>query len=150
MQLLKETKLELYGLFCALRTSRLHLIGLPNFDVEVDAKYIQAMINNLDIQPNTAMNQWILIHVPARKHKGPNGLSRRRRVEGVLEENKGNTEEWIDELLELVFTLKSQGVPTDCQLPCTEKDRQMDEQLNKVQIFLSTIQKPAGMSEKEV
>ena len=64
----------------------MHLVGLPTFRVEVDAKYIRGMLNNPDIQPNNAMNRWIagiflfdfeLVHVPGRQHAGPDGLSRR-------------------------------------------------------------------------
>jgi len=45
------------------------------------------MLNRLDLYPNTAMNRWItailmfdfeLVHVSGAKHKGPDGLSRRR------------------------------------------------------------------------
>jgi hypothetical protein len=68
-----QAKLELYGLFHALRAYCLWLIGLPKFTVETDAKYIKGMLNHLDIQPNVAINRWIasillfdfdLVHVP--------------------------------------------------------------------------------------
>jgi hypothetical protein len=35
-----QPKLELYGLFCSLRTTRLYIIGVKKLVVEVDAKYI--------------------------------------------------------------------------------------------------------------
>jgi hypothetical protein len=47
-----QAKIELYGVYRALRTLRIYLIGLPSFDLEVDAKYIKGMLNNPDIQPN--------------------------------------------------------------------------------------------------
>lgn len=82
------------------------LIGLPSFNLEVDAKYIKGMINNPDIQPNNAMNRWIaaillfpfkLVHVPGKDHAGPDGLSRRRAVEGdIVEEDT-----WVDDVLGL-------------------------------------------------
>ncbi|KIO11678.1 hypothetical protein M404DRAFT_78782, partial [Pisolithus tinctorius Marx 270] len=81
-----QAKLELYGLFCALRAVHVYIIfGLANFTVEVDAKYIKGMINNPDLQPNATINHWIagvllfsfeLVHVPADRHAGPDGLSR--------------------------------------------------------------------------
>ncbi|KXN89292.1 hypothetical protein AN958_05796 [Leucoagaricus sp. SymC.cos] len=46
------------------------------------------MINKPDIHPNAVMNQWIaailmfdfeLVHVPESRHKGPDGLSKRRK-----------------------------------------------------------------------
>ena len=103
-----QAKLELYGLFRALRSSRLHLVGLPRFTVEVDAKYIKGMLNNPDIQPNATINRWImgimlfdfdLVHAPAKDHKGPDGLSRRRKTGGDIEEEEGAAEDWVDELL---------------------------------------------------
>jgi len=80
-----QAKLELYGLFRALRAVRVWIFGVRNLTVEVDAKYIKGMINNLDMQPNTSINRWIagillfnfkLVHVPATKHTGADGLSR--------------------------------------------------------------------------
>ncbi|KAG2359867.1 hypothetical protein BDR07DRAFT_1225284, partial [Suillus spraguei] len=83
-----QAKLELYGLFRTLRTMRqqVYIFGIINLMVEVDAKYIKGMINNPDLQPNTTINCWIagillfqfnLVHVPATKHTGADGLSRR-------------------------------------------------------------------------
>ena len=103
-----QVKLELYGLFCALRATRLHLIGVRNLVVEVDASYIKGMLSNPDIQPNAAINRWIaaillfdfkLVHVPADKHKGPNGLSRRKPVPG--EDEDDDPEDWVDNALSL-------------------------------------------------
>ena len=81
-----QPKLELYGLFRALRAFRLHLVGVKHLQVEVDAKYIKGMLNEPDLQPNASINRWIqgillfdfeLMHVPADKHKGPDALSRK-------------------------------------------------------------------------
>jgi hypothetical protein len=53
------------------------IVGIKNFVVEVDAKYIKGMINNPDIQPSATINRWIagillfdfkLRHVPAKDH----------------------------------------------------------------------------------
>ena len=104
-----QAKLELYGLFRALRATRLHLIGVRNLIVEVDASYIKGMLSNPDIQPNAAINRWIaaillfdfkLVHVPAEKHKGPDGLSRREPVPGEEEEDD-DPEDWVDSALAL-------------------------------------------------
>ena len=53
-----QAKLELYGLFHALHTVCIFIFGVNNFvkTVEMDAKYIQGMINNLDLQPNVTIN----------------------------------------------------------------------------------------------
>jgi hypothetical protein len=52
-----QAKLELYGLFCALRAYRIYIIGVKNLVVEVDAKYLKGMLNNPDIQPNATINR---------------------------------------------------------------------------------------------
>ena len=108
-----QSKMELYGLFRALRASRLYLVGLPTFQVEVDAKYIAGMLGNPDIQPNAAINRWIaaiklfdftLIHVPGRNHIGPDGLSRRRQANDDTEdeqEQQEAAEQWIDDALDM-------------------------------------------------
>ena len=53
-----QATLELYGLFHALHTVCIFIFGVNNFvkTVEMDAKYIQGMINNLDLQPNVTIN----------------------------------------------------------------------------------------------
>ncbi|CAK5266388.1 unnamed protein product, partial [Mycena citricolor] len=55
-----QPKLELYGLFRALRSWKLHLIGLRNLVVEVDARYIKGMLRNPDLSPSASINRWIL------------------------------------------------------------------------------------------
>jgi hypothetical protein len=81
-----QPKVELYGLFRALREERIHLIGVRDLVVEMDASSVKGMLNNPDLQPNATINRWIaavklfdfrLEHVPAVQHKGPDGLSRR-------------------------------------------------------------------------
>ena len=51
-----QAKLELYGLFRALQVVHIFIFGVNNFTVEMDAKYIQGMINNPDLQPNVTIN----------------------------------------------------------------------------------------------
>jgi transposase InsO family protein len=100
-----QPKLELYGLYRALRHFRLYIIGVKVLHVEVDAKYIKGMLNEPDLQPNAAINRWIqgillfdfkLIHVPATKFKGPDALSRRGLGEG--ESIDPQDDSWLDEL----------------------------------------------------
>ena len=104
-----QPKIELYGLLRALKAVRVHIIGVKNLVVEVDAKYIKGMINNPDIQPNATINRWIagillfdfkLVHVPGTQHGGPDGLSRRFNTEEEEkeEEPEGNHEHWIDDM----------------------------------------------------
>lgn len=99
-----QAKLELYGLFRALKSVKMYIVGLKNFVVEVDAKYIKGMINNPDIQPSATINRWIagillfdfeLRHVSAKDHAPADGLSRRPKTLEDPEEID-DTEEWID------------------------------------------------------
>jgi RNase H-like domain found in reverse transcriptase len=79
-----QLKLELFGLYHALHTWQIYLIGVKTFHVEVDTQYIKGMLNELDLKPNAAVNRWIegilmfdfvFIHVPAMKFRGPDTLS---------------------------------------------------------------------------
>src|ERR1700678_870615 len=107
-----QPKLELYGLFRALRHYRLYLIGIKNLHVKVDAKYIKGMLNEPDLQPNASMNRWIqgillfdfkLIHVKAENHKGPDALSRRIPTSDELQEDQ-ETDDWLDDIALLSFS----------------------------------------------
>jgi hypothetical protein len=101
-----QAKLELYGLFRALKETRLFTIGIKKFIVEMDAKFIKGMINNPTLHPNDAVNRWIsaillfdfdLVHIPADKHTGADGLSRRPRAdEDPSPEDSDILQDWID------------------------------------------------------
>lgn len=106
-----QPKLELYGLYRALRHWRIYLIGVKHLFVEVDAKYIKGMLNEPDLQPNAAINRWIqgilmfdftLVHVPATQFKGPDALSRRGQAED--EEFIVHDDSWLDDIALSVFT----------------------------------------------
>ncbi|TFY76788.1 hypothetical protein EWM64_g7225 [Hericium alpestre] len=174
-----QAKIELYGLFRALRALRIHIVGLKHFTVEMDAQYIRGMLNNPDIQPNAAMNRWIaavklfdfkLVHVPASKFEGPDGMSRRRRTEEEEDEAEGDLEEWIDEKLCLgVWVLSwtemgNRGTVgaqrtfevlgfeehddgdklTHPQLP---QDVAADNELHHVKNYLATLERPAHLDD---
>lgn len=79
-----QSKLELYGLFQALRHYRIHLVGVPKLIVEVDASSIKGMLNNPEPQASAPINRWIrgilmydfeLVHVPGNQHRAPDALS---------------------------------------------------------------------------
>jgi hypothetical protein len=100
-----QPKLELFGLYRALRHWHLYIIGAKTLQVEVDAKYIQGLLNNPDLQPDAAVTRWIqgilmfhfaLIHVPATKFQGPDALSRCKPAEGEAVESDNDS--WLDEI----------------------------------------------------
>lgn len=114
-----QAKLELYGLYRALRAARLHIFGVQDLEVEVDAKYIKGMLNKPDIQPNASINRWIagillfnprIVHVPADKHTGADGLSRRHEYPGDLKETDDH-EAWLDRALSLHIGLVNRDYP---------------------------------------
>lgn len=100
-----QAKLELFGVFRALRHFRIYIIGVKRLVIETDAKYIQGMLNSPDIMPNASMNRWVagillfqfeLRHIPGREHKISDGLSRRPHAkDDEVEED----EDWLDEQL---------------------------------------------------
>ena len=101
-----QSKLELYGLFRALRQCRAFIVGVPNLIVEVDASSIIGMLKNPDVNASAIENRWIqgirqfdfeLAHVPAHRHKGPDALSRRRFTEDDTSE-ESNPEDWVDDI----------------------------------------------------
>ena len=108
-----QAKLKLYSLFCALQAVHIFVFGVNNFTVEMDAKYIQGMINNPDLQPNTTINQWIagillfsfnLIHTPAAHHTGADGLSHRPPLDEDPPE-EDDFKDWLDNSYSFSITL---------------------------------------------
>ena len=134
-----QPKLELYGLYRALRQLKLYLIGVRNLIVEVDAKYIKGMLRNPDVAPSASINRWIvsilmfhfdLVHVPG-THHGPDGLSRRKPQPGDEEELEDDFEDWIDNVNGFIhmvnphpthFMALTDTPPITCYL--TEENRQ--------------------------
>jgi hypothetical protein len=101
-----QAKLELYGLFRALKATQVYTIGAKRLVVEMDAKFVKGMISNPTLHPNDAVNRWIaaillfdfkLVHVPAVKHTGADGLSRRPLApDDVSSDEYLELEDWID------------------------------------------------------
>ena len=175
-----QPKIELYGLFRALRALRLHLVGVNNLVVEMDAVFIRGMLNNPDVQPNAVINRWIaaillfdfkLVHVPADKHQGPDGLSRRELAEGEIDE-EDDPEEWIDKTLGLsiwatttsatasllfgkastVSVLSTEVDPVEKDLadnpiefPPSSKSRDVEAEMMNIQHYLETLKKPTNV-----
>ena len=158
-----QSKLELYGLYRVLRHWRLHLIGIKNFHVEVDAQYIKGMLNEPDLQPNAAMNRWIqgilmfdfkLIHVPATKFRGPDALS--RRIPPEDEERPSDDDSWLDDIALLMlipdrkqyqdfcFTTPTQLPYHVSTLPSSQSTHsKQDLIIQNIQKFLATFQLPS-------
>src|SRR3979490_1850188 len=110
-----QPQLTIYGLYRALRSLRIYLIGLRNLIVEVDAKYIKGMLANPDISPSASINRWIvailtfhfeLVHV-AGSHHAPDGLSQRPRQHDNTAEDDDEDEfdDWIDRLYGFVHQI---------------------------------------------
>jgi hypothetical protein len=114
-----QPKLEIYGLFRALRALRLWIIGVRNLVVETDGRYIKGMLANPDIQPLASINCWIvsiltfhftLVHVKGTFH-GPDGLSQRPRQPGNPDEDNDEEEfdDWINCLHGFVHMIQGES-----------------------------------------
>jgi hypothetical protein len=150
-------------------------VGVQNLVVEMDTQFVKGMLANPDIQPNTAINRWIaaillfdfmLVHVPAEKHQGPDGLSRREPVEGE-DDKEDNLEEWIDNMLSLgvwtatwanklralgnppslTLTIEAHSSPTTLLTFSTSNISSRAElDLLKIRQYLSTLKRPTNLS----
>jgi len=147
-----QPKLELYGLFRALQHYRLHIIGVQNLHVEVDAKYIKGMLNEPDLQPNATINRWIqgillfdftLHHVPATSFKGPDGLSQRSLAsdEEIIPED----DSWLDDIALFSSITKFSTLPYNSdKLPSIFLSAADQEQtLTDIYKFLTTLEAPS-------
>ena len=140
----------------------------------MDAQFIRGMLCNPDIQPNATINRWIaaillfdfkLVHIPADKHHGPDGLSRREPVEG--EEEEDDPEDWIDQTLSLglwvlswlespqfaqVLSLTPSGSNSTSddpvEFPITDKALRAEEDLARVERYLYSLRLPSGLDDK--
>ena len=179
-----QAKLELFGLFRALRHTQIFTIGVKRFVVEMDAKYIGGMINSPTLHPNDAVNRWIaaillfdfeLVHVPALRHTGADGLSRRPRAPGDPPRDDGDElEDWIDQnagfyidlftpsindpilfLLQShvaknhVFPVLSPSSPPPTALPRTPKALLREKKLVLIRKFLQDLRRPADYSDEQ-
>lgn len=154
------------------------VIGAKRLVVEVDAQYIKGMLNKPDIHPNAAMNRWIsaillfdfeLVHVPGNKHKGPDGLSRRRVAEewvdevlgcgvwvaGTWEVLNGRVQVWMtgeraeeDEGIMVEKKGEEDGLGGYLETRGDEESRRKDDELELVRNFLETMKMPRGLTEK--
>jgi hypothetical protein len=157
-----QPKLELFGLYRALRKWRLYIIGVKNLHVEVDAKYIKGMLNEPDLQPNAAINRWIqgillfdfqLIHVPGTRFHAPDALSRRPPAPGEIVQSDNDS--WLDDIALLTYFPAGKVMkfdlsyvpenPTcfDTALPSILSTRILQEQsLYDIKRFLTTLEMP--------
>jgi hypothetical protein len=132
------------------------------------------MLNNPDVQPNATINRWIaaillfdfkLVHVPADKHKGPDGLSRREPAEGEDDDdNNDNLEDWIDKALALgiwvvswvghqqansastpVWTLDTPSGDDTTTFPSSSNASKADDEMAAIHQYLTTRQHPPDL-----
>jgi transposase InsO family protein len=151
-----QPKLELYGLYRALRHWRLYLIGVKNLHVEVDAQYIRGMLKEPDLQPNAAINRWIqgiltfdftLFHVPGHKFQGPDALSRRPMAED--EEIVEDDDEWLDDIA-LYTSFFSTSHMTSGVPFCYSNRADPDDILRDILRYLITQVPPATKSPQDL
>ncbi len=139
------------------------------------------MLNNPNIQPNAVINCWIaaillfnfkLVHVPATKHQGPDGLSRREPVEGE-DDDEDDPKEWIDKTLCLriwatststtvlcfittntpvaVLSMRTASDPLELAIhfPSDDKSRNAEAEMMNIQNYLETLKKPLCIANED-
>jgi hypothetical protein len=118
-----QPKAELYGVFRALKELRHRIWGIY-FRIEVDAKFLLEMIHAPEL-PNAPMTCWLLyiqlfdfdlVHIPAEKHKVPDGLSRRK--QSPLNSDESDAEAYLDS-----FIGASSIIPCTSVAACSSKTR---------------------------
>lgn len=158
-----QAKLELYGLYRALKACRYYLVGVTNLIVEVDASYIKQMINNPDVAPNATLNRWIegillyhfkLQHIPAESHKGPDALSRRPPLPEEFDDDEAHLsddEDITPHSYSNLILLSTSSNSSSGWIMTTKTYRLSDEQLSQIFYFLSYMQLPPfkNISEKK-
>ena len=149
-----QSKLELYGLFRALKHYALYLVGVNNLRVEVDASAIKGMLTRPDVKWASPLNRWIreiwefrfkLAHIPGDRHKAPDALSRRRytSVDGPLEKDPGDSSD------EEHPNFREELKEGDTFMIGMVKKVDKDTELQDIRHFLETSKVPARLSAKE-
>jgi hypothetical protein len=154
-----QAKLELYGLFIALKTWRIYLSGVQ-FTVFMDAQYVIGMLKSFDPLPSAAENRWKagiqmfdmrIEHKPAAQMKAADALSRRTPTAEEMEALKGLERkeelegEWSENIGLLVHAplfIKRQPCYQGIDLPSyqLEMSEQLDpeERVRSIRDFLLT------------
>jgi len=112
------------------------------------------MLNDPVLQPNATINSWIegillfdfkLIHVPAARHQGPDGLSRCQPTEEEIEDGERDAkdaDEWLEDLLFCTATHPLSYAPIT--LPSfLSQDTTQDIILRQILHFLQMTQLPS-------
>lgn len=160
-----QPKLELCGVYKALRRCRIHLFG-QHFTLEVDAQSIVQMLNNPEL-PSAPMTRWLayiklfdmrVVHVPGKDHELVDGLSR-----AYFDEDEQPTPPAMSATVAaLTDTLPE---PSDAlyesleEAPVLQNDSQhvtgptpamhIPEKWQAIMTYLSTLEVDASLSEKE-
>ena len=149
-----QPKLELFGLFRALRHFRFFVVGVKRLVVETDAKYIQGMLNAPDMQPNASMNRWVagillftfeLRHIPGRHHQSTDGLSRRPAAE---DDDEGEDHGWLDKVLDLAVGKRARGRGERVMEVYGAEREEEEEWLGEIRAFLEDLVVPERTREK--
>ena len=119
-----QPKLELYGLYHALKAQHHMLYGI-HFHIKVDARSLIEMVNKPDMMPSIPGNRWLafiqlfdyeIVHIPAEQHKGPDGLLRRQQTNDDSSDSDPEME--VDESFKFARTKENfmdlQNLTTEC------------------------------------
>jgi len=153
-----QAKLELFGLFRALRQYELYLAGISKLVVEVDASYIKGMLKNPQPGGKGPENRWIrgillfyfdLVHIPGHKHKAPDALSRRRYTRADDENPGPYPKEFLlpNDTTAFPQELTREGNQSVRVLMIQQTGKEQD--IQNILTFLNTSKPPLGQSPKQ-
>ena len=105
------------------------------------------MINNPDMQPNMSINRWIagillfnfkLVHIPATKHTGADGLSRRPHSQDdpdIMEDH----EDWLDN----AYSFSIQLLNDDYHLSASSSSISLPHHFPSRSVFIDSVSNPS-------
>jgi len=160
-----QAKLEIFGLYKALRHWRFYLVGLPSLTVEMDAKYVEGMIAGSQEGMDPIIARWIqaillfdfeFVHIPADRFRRPDALSRwppyEEHSDSGYESGFEEDDSWLDQVALVIRQAthasaaligKFQPSYEALELPsCFLSRVQKDEELKHIRHFLNTLQTP--------
>jgi len=152
-------KLECRGLLKALKKLRMYLYGV-RFLVEIDAMTLVHQLNQpASDLPGSVVNRWLawirmfsfeIKHVAGKRHRGPDGLSRRRRSVEDSDEEEGveELEEEMDADLAVNEVDSEEEGNNEDEIE-EDDDQAMPDEIKKVTRYLTTLQRPANMTDKQ-
>jgi hypothetical protein len=155
-------KRECLGILKALRKLKPWLYGVY-FQLEIDANTLVHQLNKAASDlPNSVMTRWLawihlfdfdVVHVPGRRHSGPDALSRRPGAPADLDDNFDDDDEMIDKAFFMTLTARPNTVMINTATMSMTEDVGLDSGWEDLSMLSRSIVialhggRPEGMSD---